>query len=276
MANNQQQHQPSSSSKKKLSSSASGGPTGDEWARRLAEVDLSKSDLNRLVLDYLIVEGYQTAAEEFVRESGVLDSSSDDAAGGGGDEKMDDGEGSSGGNKKASFDLDGIQERMSIRKAVESGRVEEAIRRVNELDSDILDLHPHLIFHLHLLHLYELLLSSPSQPTTNGSNPSNNLSSTLLFASETLAPLALSSPSHLAELEDALSLLLVLPGATNSSANVGGGGGLTKQQRREKVAKELNAAILEGQGRGCESKLVGVWRCLKWGEGELIGAGGKK
>ena len=122
----------------------------------------------------------------------------------------------------------------------------------------ILDLHPLLIFHLHLLHLYELLLAptSPAAPT--------NLSSTLLFASETLAPLALNSPTHLAELEDALSLLLV----PQTSPSAAGGGG-EKQARREKVAKELNAAILEGQGRGCESRLVGVWRCLKWGEAEL-------
>jgi hypothetical protein len=121
-------------------------------------------------------------------------------------------------------------------------------------------LHPHLIFHLHLLHLYELLLAPPSS-ATHANAP--NLSSTLLFASETLAPLALSSPTHLSELEDALSLLLLVPGQEQATV------GMSKQDRREKVAKELNAAILEGQGRGCESRLVGVWRCLKWGESEL-------
>jgi len=64
----------------------------------------TSSDLNRLVLDYLIVEGYQTAAEEFVRESGVLDASASKDAGG--DDSMDVGEA---GGKKSSSDLEGIQ-----------------------------------------------------------------------------------------------------------------------------------------------------------------------
>lgn len=35
------------------------------------------------------------------------------------------------------IDQDAIQERMEIRQAVEDGRVEEAVRRVNELDPEV-------------------------------------------------------------------------------------------------------------------------------------------
>jgi hypothetical protein len=60
------------------------------------------------VLDFLIVEGYQTAAEEFVRESGVLD---DDGERGPShdrrDEAMEDGEQER--NPRRRLDLEGIQ-----------------------------------------------------------------------------------------------------------------------------------------------------------------------
>lgn len=60
------------------------------------------------MLDFLIVEGYQTAAEEFVRESGVLD---DDGERGrsqdGGDEAMEDGAQER--SPRRRLDLEGIQ-----------------------------------------------------------------------------------------------------------------------------------------------------------------------
>lgn len=67
------------------------------------------SDLNQIVLDYLVVEGYRDAAIEFAEEAGLA----------------------------LRVDVEGIQERMLIREALEAGRVDEAIRRVNELDSEV-------------------------------------------------------------------------------------------------------------------------------------------
>jgi hypothetical protein len=48
---------------------------------------------------------------------------------------------------------------------------------------------------------------------------------------------------------------------------------LMKRSQRTKVAKELNAAILESQGLGVESKLGGLLRLMSWGEERLEGAG---
>jgi hypothetical protein len=48
---------------------------------------------------------------------------------------------------------------------------------------------------------------------------------------------------------------------------------LMKRAQRIKVAKELNAAILESQGLGVESKLGGMVRLMSWGEERLESAG---
>lgn len=71
--------------------------------------ELTDSDLNALVFDFLVVEGYSDAAVEFAREAGI----------------------------SSTIDQDMIQERMEIRQAVEDGRVDEAVRRVNELDPEV-------------------------------------------------------------------------------------------------------------------------------------------
>lgn len=48
---------------------------------------------------------------------------------------------------------------------------------------------------------------------------------------------------------------------------------LMKRSQRIKVAKELNAAILESQGLGVESKLGGMVRLMSWGEERLESSG---
>lgn len=67
------------------------------------------SDLNRLVMDYLVIEGFKSAAEEFSREAGLA----------------------------APVDLDSIESRMNIREALQRGDVGEAIARVNDLDPEV-------------------------------------------------------------------------------------------------------------------------------------------
>jgi hypothetical protein len=46
-----------------------------------------------------------------------------------------------------------------------------------------------------------------------------------------------------------------------------------RKSQRVKVAKELNAAILESQGQGMETKLSGLVRLMAWGEEKLEKAG---
>ena len=60
-------------------------------------------------MNYLIIEGYKDAAEKFCIEANV----------------------------SPNVDLNTIQDRMNIRTAIESGKIEEAIERVNDLDPEV-------------------------------------------------------------------------------------------------------------------------------------------
>lgn len=75
------------------------------------------SDLNRLVMDYLVIEGYKTAAEEFSREAGL----------------------------NSPVDFESIESRMNIREALQRGDVSEAITRVNDLNPEVSRFVSHIV-----------------------------------------------------------------------------------------------------------------------------------
>ncbi|KAH7928544.1 hypothetical protein BV22DRAFT_202745 [Leucogyrophana mollusca] len=101
----------------------------EEWEQRLREVQVTKDDLNRLIMDYLVIEGYKSAAEEFSDEANV----------------------------SAPVDFESIESRMVIREALQRGDVEEAITRVNDLNPEILDTNHALYFHLQQQKLIEYI-----------------------------------------------------------------------------------------------------------------------
>ncbi|KAI8338956.1 CTLH/CRA C-terminal to lish motif domain-containing protein [Chlamydoabsidia padenii] len=101
----------------------------DEWEQRLSKVVVEKQALNRLIMDYLVVEGYMEAAKEFSQESGL----------------------------SPCVDLLSIQDRREIRQAVQSGDIDTAIDLVNDLNPEILDTNPQLYFHLQQQRLIELI-----------------------------------------------------------------------------------------------------------------------
>lgn len=60
-------------------------------------------------MDYLVIEGFKSAAEEFSHEAGLA----------------------------APVDLDSIESRMNIREALQRGDVTDAITRVNDLNPEV-------------------------------------------------------------------------------------------------------------------------------------------
>jgi hypothetical protein len=80
-----------------------------EWDTRLSSVPVQKKQLNQLVMNYLIIQGYKDAAEKFAAEASL----------------------------QPHVDLSTIEDRMTIRQAVESGRIDEAIEKVNDLDPEV-------------------------------------------------------------------------------------------------------------------------------------------
>ncbi|KAB2065207.1 hypothetical protein ES319_A09G074900v1 [Gossypium barbadense] len=82
--------------------------TREEWEKRLNDVKIRKEDMNKLVMNFLVTEGYVEAAEKFQMESGT----------------------------EPDIDLATITDRMAVKKAVQSGNVEDAIEKVNDLNPE--------------------------------------------------------------------------------------------------------------------------------------------
>lgn len=89
----------------------------------------NERELNKLIMNYLVIEGYKDAAEKFQGECGTA----------------------------PGIDLRSISDRMATRVAIQRGDVQEAIERANDLNPRILDENPQLFFHLQQQKLIELI-----------------------------------------------------------------------------------------------------------------------
>ena len=142
----------------------------------------------------------------------------------------------------------------------------------------ILDTNAPLLFHLHLLRLIELIRL-------------DDLDSALEFATHELAPRGAQHPEFLADLERTMALLAfpdlakyaddeypVMPADKDTltlfqDQSFAPIMSLMKRSQRIKIAKELNAAILESQGCGMDTKLSGLVRLMSWGEEKMEKSG---
>lgn len=113
--------------------------TREQWEKKLARVKVKKEDMNKLVMNFLVTEGYLDAAKLFQEESGA-------------ELKAEEGP---------------ISERMHIRRAVQEGNIEGAIDKVNDLNSDILENRDHLFFHLQQQKLIELIRENKVEEALN-------------------------------------------------------------------------------------------------------------
>lgn len=194
----------------------------EEWERKLADVKINKDELNKLIMNYLVIEGYKNAAERFSAESGIV----------------------------PMVDLASIQQRMEMRNAIQQGRIEEAIERVNDLNPEILDTQPQLYFHLQQQRLIEFIREGKVQEALD-------------FAQEELAPRGEENPEFLRELEKTMALLAF---EDNRSSPVGG---LLEYRQRQKTASELNSAILVAQSQEKEPRLPALIKLLAWAQDQL-------
>lgn len=96
---------------------------------KLSKVQIPRQSLNKLVINYLVTEGFKEAAERFQEESGV----------------------------KADIDLNQLDNRIKIRDAIQSGQIEEAINCINDLHPNLLDENRYLLFHLQQQRLIEYI-----------------------------------------------------------------------------------------------------------------------
>ncbi|KAL4980853.1 CTLH/CRA C-terminal to lish motif domain-containing protein [Aspergillus desertorum] len=152
--------------------SSTSTPTWHHFERKVDEVKPSKNDMNRLVMDYLVTNGYPAAAQKFALEANIQP-----------------------------VDVESIQERVEIRTAIYSGNIQAAIEKINELNPQILDENPALHFALLRLQLVELIRSCSL-------NPDGDITPALEFATSQLAPRAPTNPQFLEDLEKTLALLI--------------------------------------------------------------------
>ncbi|KAL6538645.1 Glucose-induced degradation complex subunit [Orobanche gracilis] len=198
-----------------------------DWEKKLNDVKVRKEDMNKLVMNFLVTEGYVEAAEKFRLESGT--------------ERI---------LKIADIDLATITDRMAVKKAVQSGNVEDAIEKVNDLNPEILDTNPQLYFHLQQQRLIELI--------RNG-----KVEEALEFAQEELAPRGEENQGFLEELERTVALL-AFEDVTNCPV-----GELLDISQRHKTATEVNAAILTSQSHEKDPKLPSLLKMLIWVQNQL-------
>ncbi|XP_042419574.1 protein GID8 homolog [Zingiber officinale] len=196
--------------------------TRDEWERKLKDVKITKEDMNKLIMNFLVTEGYVDTAEKFRIESGT----------------------------EPGVDLATITDRMTVKQALQSGNVEDAIEKVNDLNPTILDTNPQLYFHLQQQRLIELIRSG-------------KIEEALEFAQEELAPRGEENQSFLEELEKTVALL-VFEDVKNCPY-----GDLLDVSQRLKTASELNAAILTSQSHEKDPKLPSLLKKLIWTQNQL-------
>merc|ERR1711976_469954 len=194
----------------------------DEWLERLHSLHITRADMNRLIMNYLVTEGFKEAAEKFRMESGV----------------------------QPSVDLDTLDERIKIREAIQNGQIQQAISLVNDIHPELLDNNRYLYFHLQQQQLIELIRQQ-------------RVEEALDYAQTHLAERGEENEDILCELERVLALLAFEQPETSPF------GELLHPSHRQKVASELNAAMLEIESREQTPKLAKLLKLLMWSQEEL-------
>ncbi|KAK4185931.1 CTLH/CRA C-terminal to lish motif domain-containing protein [Podospora australis] len=150
------------------SSSSTTTPQQHAFEARVGDVKSPKSNINSLILDFLIMEGYPNAAAKFSMEANLGLKQEDTS----------------------------ILTRQEILHAIHSGNIEGAISALNELDPELLDMNPGLHFSLLLLQLVELIRESSG----------GDIKPALDFATHKVAPRAATSEAHKKQFERVMML----------------------------------------------------------------------
>ncbi|EMF09418.1 uncharacterized protein SEPMUDRAFT_128106 [Sphaerulina musiva SO2202] len=208
-------------------------PPARSFDAKVDEKKPSKSDINWVIMDYLVSEGYPAAAEKFAQET----------------------------NLGSPDDLESIRERVAVRDALHSGKVEEAIALINEIDHQILDQDQLLHFNLLQLQLIELIRSIIIRPTNSTTPASDEFRPALEFATEQLAPKAPTEAKYQEALQRTMALMIFSPEKMQPEFKE-----LLDLRLRERVATSVNKAILQSRGQRSEAKIRKLVRGRAWAE----------
>lgn len=147
-----------------------------------------------------------------------------------------------------SVELSSLDDRILIREAVQAGRIEEATHLVNQLHPDLLSSEFYLFFHLQQLQLIELIRAGKVEEA-------------LVFAQSKLSE---SGEEIRFELERTLALLAFEKPQESPFAD------LLEQSYRQKIASELNAAILRCEhNEDSMPKMMFLLKLILWAQTRL-------
>jgi hypothetical protein len=110
----------------------------DDWLSRLDSMHLKRSELNLLIMDYLIAEGFKEAAERFKLEANIDCDKSGQLV-------------------TTNETNDEIDQRIAVRMAIEEGKICEAMRLINSYYPELIDNNRHLYFKLQVI-LIEVII----------------------------------------------------------------------------------------------------------------------
>lgn len=194
----------------------------DEWLAKIETQHVARADMNKLIMNYLVTEGFKEAAEKFQKESGL----------------------------ETAVDMDSIDLRIKIKELILQGDIQEAIALVNDVHPELLDNDRYLYFHLQQQQLIELIREKQVEEA-------------LEFAQIHLAERGEENPAVLSELERSLALLAF------ESPDACPFNDLLHPCQRQKVATELNAAILAAENKDSVPKISNLLKLLLWAQNEL-------
>ena len=96
---------------------------------KIDSVQIPRAEVNKLIMNYLVTEGFKDAAEKFQVESGT----------------------------EPGIDLQTLDQRIRILEAIQCGDIQEAVEMINSYQPELLDDNRYLFFHLQQQHLIELV-----------------------------------------------------------------------------------------------------------------------
>ena len=91
---------------------------------------LKRTEINRMVMDYLVTEGFKEAAEKFKVEAGVEI------------KRLN--------NESVPETSEQLDQRIEIRSAIEDGKISTALWLINQYYPELIDQNRHLFFKLHV------------------------------------------------------------------------------------------------------------------------------
>jgi len=101
----------------------------EKWMEKIESLQVPRAEVNNLIMNYLITEGFKDAAEKFQIESGT----------------------------EPGVNLKTMDKRIKILENIQDGQIQNAIHMINSYQPQLLDDNRYLYFHLQQQHLIELI-----------------------------------------------------------------------------------------------------------------------